>query len=271
MLNLLFGFQMGILVTRKDKAMKKLQSLVLVLFMFVVALVSAMAQDEKEGDDKKESGKIKPYGELITAEAVTDSGLIVIHKMADKYYFELPFNLLEKEMLIVTRIAGHVKNLNFGGAGMKSRPQQVVRFQRHDNSVLLRSVSYNSVADFEDPVYRSVRSNNFEPVIMSFNILAFNTDSTALVFEVNPLFTTDVDMIGALNQNQRKNFEIKSLDTKRSFIVWAKSFPKNVEMRHVLTYKGSKLPDNAITNALSVEMNQSFILLPDKPMRPALP
>ena len=268
MLNLLFGFQMGILVTRKDKAMKKLQSLVLVLFMFVVALVSAMAQDEKEGDDKKESGKIKPYGELITAEAVTDSGLIVIHKMADKYYFELPFNLLEKEMLIVTRIAGHVKNLNFGGAGMKSRPQQVVRFQRHDNSVLLRSVSYNSVADFEDPVYRSVRSNNFEPVIMSFNILAFNTDSTALVFEVNPLFTTDVDMIGALNQNQRKNFEIKSLDTKRSFVVWAKSFPKNVEMRHVLTYKGSKLPDNAITNALSVEMNQSFILLPDKPMRP---
>lgn len=248
--------------------MKQLQSFILVLFMVVMATTPAWSQDKKEGEDKKKSGKIKPYEELITSAAVTDSGLIIVHKIENKYYFELPFDLLEKEILIVTRIAGHVKNLNFGGAGMKSRPQQVVRLQRHDNSVLLRSVSYNSVADLEDPVYRSVRNNNFEPVIMSFDILAFNADSTALVFEVNPLFTTDVDMIGALSQSQRKNFEIKSLDAKRSFIVRAKSFPKNVEMRHVLTYKGSKLPDNAITNAMSIEMNQSFIRLPDKPMRP---
>jgi hypothetical protein len=33
----------------------------------------------------------------------------------------------------------------------------------------------------------------------------------------------------------------------------------------VLTYNGKKLPDNQVTGTLSIEMNQSFILLPDKP------
>ena len=150
---------------------------------------------------------------------------------------------------------------------MKTRPQQVVRWQRLGSKVLLRSVSYNSVADFDQPVYQSVRNNNFEPVVMTFDITAFNTDSTALVFDVGDLFTTDVEMIGALSKTQRKDFEIKSLDGKRSFITSAKSFPQNVEIRHILTYSGSKLPDNAVTNTLSVGMNQSFIMLPETPMQ----
>jgi hypothetical protein len=88
-----------------------------------------------------------------------------------------------------------------------------------------------------------------------------------LVFDVGALFTTDVEMIGALSKTQRKDFEIKSLDGKRSFITSAKSFPQNVEIRHILTYTGSKLPDNAVTNTLSVGMNQSFIMLPETPMQ----
>jgi hypothetical protein len=39
-------------------------------------------------------------------------------------------------------------------------------------------------------------------------------------------------------------------------------------VRHVLTYKGSKLPDNQTTGTLSVQMNQSFIVLPEEQMQP---
>lgn len=245
--------------------MKNSNSLLLVLLMIFAVLSTVYAQDADE--KKAKEAKIKSYAEVITADAVTDSGLFVLHTVDDKIFFEIPFNLLDQEVLIVSRIAGHVKNLNFGGAGMKSRPQQVVRFQRHGSKVLLRSVSFNSVADENDPVYRSVRNNNFEPVIMGFEIAAFNDDSTALVCDVTSFFTTDVAMIGALSKSQRKDFEIKSLDGKRSFIAWAKSFPRNVEVRHVLTYTGSELPDNQLTDALSIEMNQSLILLPEVPMQ----
>ena len=229
------------------------------------------AQDKKEeGKDKKKKSvsKIKPFADIITAEAKSDSGLFIVHKMGEKYYFEMPNDVLDKELLVVSRISGHVKNLNFGGAGMKSRPQQVIRWQKHDESILLRSVSFNSVASEEDPIYKSLRNNNFEPIVMTFPIAAYNADTSGVVFDVSALFTTDVAMIGPLRDSQRKDFGIKALDKKRSLISHVKAFPKNVEVRHILTFNGSKLPDNQLTKALSIEMNQSFIELPEDPWEP---
>ena len=185
-----------------------------------------------------------------------------------KTYFELPKSLLEEEILVVSRISGHVKGLNFGGAGMRSRPQQVVRWQQHDDKVLLRSVSYNSVASEDLPVYESVKNNNFEPIVAAFDVEAYGPDSNSVVFDVTPFFTNDEPMIGALGEEDRKKFGIKGLDKDRSLIMSVKAFPGNVEVRHVLTYKGDELPDNQVTGTLSVEMNQSFILLPTDPMEP---
>lgn len=210
----------------------------------------------------------KKYSEVITSEAESDEGLFTYHKVGSKHYFEIPNTILEKEILIVSRISGHVKGLNFGGAGMKSRPQQVIRFQKKDEQLLLRSVSYNSVANEEDPIYLSVVNNNFEPIIESFKIEALGKDSSSYVISVDDFFTTDVPLIGALYDYQRKAFKVSNVDKGRSVIVSGKSFPENVEIRHILTYKGSELPDNQLTGALSIEMNQSMILLPEKPMVP---
>lgn len=225
--------------------------------------------DKKEADKKKKSiSKIKPLADIITEEAKSDTGLFTVHQMGDKYFFEMPNDLLDKELLVVSRISGHVKNLNFGGAGMKSRPQQVVRWQKHNDNILLRSVSYNSVASHEDPIYKSLKNNNFEPIIMTFPIAAYNSDTTGVVFDVTQLFTTDVAMIGPLRDSERKRFGVKALDKKRSLIAYSKAFPKNVEVRHILTFNGSKLPDNQLTKALSIEMNQSFIELPKEQWQP---
>ena len=103
---------------------------------------------------KKKAGKIKAFEEVITEKAKSDDGLWHTHKVEDKHYFEIPDSLLEKEILVVSRISGFVKNLNFGGAGVKSRPQQVIRWQKMDDRILLRSVSYNSVADENLPIYQ---------------------------------------------------------------------------------------------------------------------
>ena len=256
--------------------MNFMKNTLLTLFAFLAFSFLALPvfSQEENGDEKEEKtekgskGKEKPYSEIITDKAVSDDGLFTVHQVKDKYYFEIPVGLLEKEILIVSRISGHVKGLNFGGAGMKSRPQQVVRWQVKGSKVLLRSVSYNSVADEGQPIYNSVKNNNFEPVVASFKLECYNEDSTSIVFDPSSLFTTDVPMIGALSARQRKSFGVKALDAKRSFIEHIKSFPKNTEVRHVLTYKGDdKLPDNQITGTLSIGMNQSFILLPEEPMR----
>ncbi|NNE27485.1 MAG: zinc-dependent metalloprotease [Saprospiraceae bacterium] len=223
-----------------------------------------MGVAQKDGGKKKEP---KKYEDIITDKANTSDGLFITHEVDGTHYFEIPDSVLNMEILVVSRISGFVKNLNFGGAGVKSRPQQVIRFERIGKKIALRSVSYNSVASFEDPIYKSVRNNNFEPIIMMFDN-EIPGDSVTLI-KVDPLFTTDIPMIGAVSESQRKNFGIKSLDSKRSTITSMRSFPTNVEVRHILTYKGgNKLPDNRITGTMSVEMNQSFIMLPEEPLEP---
>ncbi|MEM7572926.1 MAG: zinc-dependent metalloprotease [Bacteroidota bacterium] len=239
----------------------------LFLYLLLGGLAPLVAQpaDREGGDDKPE----KTY-ESVVGGMDSDDGLFNIHREDGKLMFEIPMDLMDEEILVVSRISGHVRNLNFGGAGMKSRPQQVIRWQMLDGKVLLRSVSFNSVADENEPIYQSVIQNNFEPIIMSFDVDIYGPDSNSVVIDVTKLFTTDISMIGALSANQRKSFSIKGLDKERSMIVRSRAFPENVEVRHILTYRGDQLPDNQLTGTLSIEMNQSFIKLPEEPMRPRL-
>jgi len=227
-------------------------------------MTDAQAQDKKDKDKKDEE---KKYEDVITKDAESSEGLWSTHKVDGKNYFEIPDALLEQEILVVSRVSGFVKGLNFGGAGVKSQPQQVIRWQKMDDKIMLRSVSYNSVASFEDPIYESVRNNNFEPIIKMWDIKV-EGDGTSVI-EITDMFTTDIPLISAVNSRQKKDFGIKGVDSKRSFIKSMRSFPENVEVRHVLTYKGGKdLPDNQNTGAMSIEMNQSFIVLPADPMEP---
>ncbi|MDG2448675.1 MAG: DUF5118 domain-containing protein, partial [Saprospiraceae bacterium] len=182
--------------------MKKNPIFILTIFFLITS--TAIIGQKDSSQVKKDKGP-KEYADLITEDALTDEGLFAVHQVNDKYYFEIPDDLLEKEILVVSRISGFVKNLNFGGAGMKSRPQQVIRFQKKGDNIILRSVSYNSVASEDDPIYNSVVNNNFEPVIQVLSIAATGKEKNSSIIEVNPLFTKDVAMIGALRDSQRKN------------------------------------------------------------------
>ena len=255
----------------------------LLIFVFIILSISiqdihaqkdkkkkknAEEKVEEKPKPKKAENAMKPYKEIITEKAITKTGLFTTHKVDDKYYFEIPDSLMEREILVVSRISGTIANFNFGGAGMKAQGQQVWKWQKKDNKLLIRSVSYNSVASEEQPIYQSVKNNNFDPVIQSFDIKTLTKDSSNYVIEVNDFFTTDVKAISAIDESNKKNFGICGIDKARSFIDLTKSFPFNTEVRHVLTYNATKLPANSTTGTLSLEMNQSFVLLPKVPMQP---
>ena len=253
-------------------------NIIIFIISFAILSTDGFSQKRKGKDQSKESESekpetkskngIKPYDEIITENAISDDGLFTVHNVDGKYYFEIPDSLMEREILIISRITGTIQGFSFGGAGQKARGQQVMRWQKKENQLLLRSVSHNNIASEDKPIYQSVRNNNFEPIIMTFDIKAISKDSAKYVVQVDEFFTTDVPMIGPLNSNRRKNFEVKSLDKKRSLIMGMKSFPLNIEVRHVLTFNATQLPSNVNTNALSIEMNQSMVLLPEEPMMP---
>ncbi|WP_456462896.1 zinc-dependent metalloprotease [Lutibacter sp.] len=213
---------------------------------------------------KPKKNAIQPYNKVITKEAKTDDGLFKVHTIDDKYLYEIPDSLFERELLMVTRIAKNTSNnRSFGGQKTNT---QVLRWQKKGKTVLLRVVSYNIVADKELPVHEAVVNSNFEPVLFSFPIKAYNNDKTATVIDATELFSTDVKALG-LPSFVRKSYKITKLDTKKSFIESVKSYPKNIEVHHVKTYAASAAPSNSSTGIVSVEMSSSMILLPKEPMK----
>jgi len=224
------------------------------------------SSSSKRGSQRSKSD-IKPFSKVITKDATSDEGLFNVHKVDDEYYFEIPNEILDREVLLVSRISGTIQNLSFGGAGMKARSQQVIRWQRKDDKLLLRHVSYENVANDTLPIYESVVNNNFEPVVEAFDIEALGKDSTSTVIEVTDFFTSDVPFIGPFSENQRRSFKVRRLDDDRSYIERTAAYPENVEVRHVLTYNAEDPPDNGSTNTISLEMAQSMILLPEEKMK----
>ena len=224
---------------------------------------SKSADGEDSEKKSKEVKKPKSYEDIITKGAVTDHGLFDIHKVKDKYYYEINDSLLGREMLMVTRIAKTASGIGFGGGKQNT---QVLRWHKKDQNILLRVVSHSVVANDSLPVSEAVLNSNFEPVLYSFKIAAQSKDSTSVVIDVTKLFTDDVKPLG-FPQSRRKSYKISSLDSKRSFIESLKSYPQNIESRSVKTYKSSAPPSNSSTGAISLEINNSMILLPKIPMK----
>ncbi|MDA7731191.1 zinc-dependent metalloprotease [Flavobacteriaceae bacterium] len=233
-------------------------------FLFCLLLsLNLAAQKPTTKEDSIKSKKEKTFEDIITKDAITDKGLFNIHKVKEKYYYEINDTLFGREMLMVTRIAKTASGLGFGGGKQNT---QVLRWQKKDNKILLRVVSHNVVASDSLPVNEAVLNSNFEPILYSFKIESKGIDSTSTLIEVTKLFSEDVKPLG-FPQSRRKGYKISSLNSKKSFIESIKSYPENIESRHVKTYNSSSPPSNSSTGTISLEINNSMILLPKVPMK----
>jgi hypothetical protein len=220
----------------------------------------------------------KPYDKVITKDAKSDPGVFTVHTIKEKIYYEIPRDELGKEFLWVSQIAKTTLGAGYGGQAAGNR---VVKWERKNNRVFLRNVSYDVVADPSLPVARAVHAANNDTIIMAFNIEAFGKDDSCVI-EVGKLFTTEVTEFSA-----RTRLRARGFDATRSFIDKVKSFPTNIETEVSQTYTsppditpggggGPQPPPNpfaagmrAGTNA-TVVMHYSMVKLPEKPMMPRL-
>ena len=256
--------------------MLKKTTIKLLVILFVLGIsVDIQAQKKVKKSKKKDKvtapapkpkpkkDAILPYSKVITKKAKSDDGLFKVHQIDEKYFYEIPDSLLEREMLMVTRISKTASGIGFGGGKQNT---QVLRWQKNGKKVLLRVVSHSVVAADSLPVYEAVVNSNFEPILYTFPIKAFSKDSTATVIDVTDLFTKDVKALG-FPDRRRKQYKISRLEADKSFINKIKSYPLNIESRHVKTYGAGAPPSNSSTGSISLEMSNSMILLPKDPMK----
>ena len=220
---------------------------------------------------KKNTKKVPKYSDYVNKNTKTDKGLFSVHETKDKFYYEIPDTLLNKEFLLVTRLKDIPAGLGGGyvNAGTKINTQVVV-WEKFKNKILLKVKSYEAIAEDSLPIYKSVKSNNLEPVIYAFDATIKNSDSTATLVEVTKFLSSDVKAISGLPTSLRKRYKVKRLDASRSFINSIKSYPKNIEVVQDFTFDADAPPSNKSTNTITVRVNQSMIMLPEQPMMPRL-
>ncbi|WP_029037240.1 zinc-dependent metalloprotease [Salinimicrobium xinjiangense] len=229
------------------------------------------AQTSQAPAQKKSQDDIKPYREVIPASAKSDEGLFTTHFVGDKLYFEVPLNMLEKDMLLVSRIAGVPAGYGGGyvNAGSKAN-EQVVRWSRRGNHIDMRVINFENESEEGSPIYQSVAANNFFPILFSSKIAAYNEDKTSAVIEVSDLFKEEVAAINGVSPDLRKRYKVKKLDKSRSYITSANAFPENIEVKHVMTYEAEEPPERDQAGTITMMMNQSMILLPEEKMQSRL-
>ncbi|MBT8284488.1 MAG: zinc-dependent metalloprotease, partial [Flavobacteriaceae bacterium] len=252
---------------------KKLLPKLLIILLLVGYSQSTEAQlfkkkkktEASKPEAKTKKGDPEPYDKVITKDAVTDSGLFDVHKVDDSHFYEIPDSLFNREMLMVSRISKTASGIGFGGGKINT---QVLRWEKKPKKVLLRVVSYDVVAADSLPVHEAVVNSNFEPVLYSFDIKAFKKDSLnpATVIQVDELFTKDVQALG-MPDRLKKRYKATRLDAGRSYLESLKSYPLNIEARHVKTYNAGSPPSNQSLGSISIEINNSMILLPEEPMK----
>lgn len=218
-------------------------------------------QPQTEQPAAKKEGP-QPFEKVITGKALKDAGLFNVYKIDAKYYYEIPDSLLNREMLMVTRIAKTATGIGFGGGEAN---KQVLRWQRVGDRVLLRIASYENVASDTLPIYEAVVNSNFEPILHAFPVKAYGKDS-AVVIEVTDFFEKDIKSIG-FPAGMRQSYKIQRLDEARSYISAFNSYPINIETRSVKTYVANEPPRNRDAETITVEISNSMVLLPKEPMR----
>src|SRR5262245_52723602 len=187
----------------------------------------AAAAPQTEPRTPPTPGAPRPYDRVITKEAKSDPGVFTVHRIGDRVYYEIPASQLNKEFLWVSQIARTTVGAGQGGQALGSR---VVKWERRNNRVFLRSISYDIVADRTLPIAQAVQAANNETILMAFNVEAVGKDD-APVIEVTRLFTTEVPEFSG-----RGRVRSRAFDASRSFIERAVSFPENIEVEATHTY-----------------------------------
>ncbi|MEO7366412.1 MAG: zinc-dependent metalloprotease, partial [Gemmatimonadaceae bacterium] len=202
---------------------------------------------------------LRPYVRVITRDAKTRRGLFVTHRVGDKLYFEIPRRELNRDLLLVGRLARSANDPGVSSYGGDEFAERVLRWERQGMRVILRSPSFEITADSALPVYRAVSNSNYPPIVGVFNIETFGPDS-APVIDVTRLYTSSLPEFSGSRG---------SIDERRSFVENAVSFPDNVEVEATQTYtppssRGSGTGGQP--DAVSVLAHWSMIRLPERPM-----
>ena len=248
-----------------------LQNSFIALFLYSCSmsgqLTNTINSQKSTSQEKTSASNVSNFAKTMDR---VDEGVITVMQKEEKVYWGIADSLLDRDFLLVSRVAG-VPNGYFGfySAGAKTA-ERVLQFSKVQERIIIKEVSYENIADSTLPIYESVQANNFAPILAAFDQELYDADTGVTIIELSDFFTEDIEAISGVIPFLRREYQVRRLDSNRSYIESVKSFPKNLEVRHVLTYQANNPPSSSSNATLSIRMSQSMVLLPKVPMQKRL-
>ncbi len=244
----------------------------------VKAKVDTTAVKKPEASKDKKPEKLKPYKDIITTKAVSDDGIITVHKVDDKYFFEIPDDVLKKEFLLVSRLTKAAAGMRSGFTGYAGDQiaENLIAFEKGtQDKIFIRSISYADYAsDSTSQMYHSVMRNNTQSIVHAFDIKAYNKEKKSSVVEITDFVNADNELV-SFEVGEKKDYKVGAIQKDKSFINFVKSFPNNIEINTTKTFAktlgravfppGVDKPE--VSGNYTVEINSSLVLLPENKMQ----
>lgn len=215
------------------------------------------------------ASEVAPCRPNMPERMVSLPGLVTVHVVCDHVLFEIPLQMLERDMLLNTEFAALSTGSDYVAPG-STVDSRVVRWVRRGNKVYLENVRYEMWAPNMANLQRGVEDASLRTVIRAFDAVAEGNDGSPIV-DVTGLFATDVP--DGFGREYKQHFRMTAVDPKRSYIQSVKAFPRNIEIRFYQTWvPDSKellksTEDDPVPSQLGFIFHTSMLLLPDKPMR----
>ena len=180
-----------------------------------------------------------------------------------RYYWRIPDSLLDRDWLLVCRIAAAGnRSRNDGYAGDQVNTA-LYRFEKkNDKQLYLRRMVLNERADTSGVIFPAYRKSNVQGIVMAFDVRAYANEEYEI--DVTDWLQSDTDLL-YFSATARGVLRLGGQQRDKSEVLSVRAYDRNVEIRTQKTY--------ALQGGLGMAtylLHTSLLLLPERAMIPRL-
>ena len=199
----------------------------------------------------------------------TLQGMFTVHVVCDRVMLEIPPAMLSRDILANTEFAALSTGSDFVAPG-SAVDNRVIRLTRLGNKVYLEDVRYEIWARKESNLQRGVEAASLRPALRAFDIIREGKGGAPII-DITGILVSEVPAGFALDL--MKQFHMRMVDPRRSYVQSVKVFPENIDIRFYQTW----VPDPAElfkageeekrATSVGFIFQTSLHLLPEHPMQ----
>lgn len=248
-------------------------SFIFLLFNPLFAQFSSTKSKNKDQQKPPKSTSKKTILET-TKNCIEYDGLFKIYQDKDnaKSFIEIDTLQFNKEFIYFSYIEDGVgDSRNVRG---RFRGSKIITIKKYFNKIDFIIENYSYYFDPESPLSRASDANINEPIIISEEIIALNTDSSSVLINADNIFLTEAfQQVKSSYSPGYKGFKLGSLSKSKTRYHKFNNYPSNTDVIVDYVYETkypSKYGSRAVTDSriVSIRIQHSLIELPESGFEP---